>query len=54
MVFPHWIEAISTIVDEIATQKRAKNTRLFSQSSVIARPSADGFPALDRSNLHHR
>jgi hypothetical protein len=24
VVFPHWVEAISTIVDEIATQKRPK------------------------------
>jgi hypothetical protein len=24
MVFPHWVEAISTIVDKIATQKRPK------------------------------
>jgi hypothetical protein len=31
VVFPHWVEAISTIVDEIATQKRVKDTRFFSQ-----------------------
>jgi hypothetical protein len=29
--FPNWVEAISIIVDEIATQKRAKNTRFYSQ-----------------------
>jgi hypothetical protein len=29
--FPHWVEAISIIVDEIATQKRAKKTRFCSQ-----------------------
>jgi hypothetical protein len=29
--FPYWVEAIYIIVDEIATQKRAKNTRYCSQ-----------------------
>jgi hypothetical protein len=53
VVSSHWVEAISIIAGKIATQKRAKNTRLFSQSSVIARPSAGGFLALGRSNLHH-
>jgi hypothetical protein len=27
----HWVEAIFTILDEIARQKREKNTRFFSQ-----------------------
>jgi hypothetical protein len=30
-VFPHWVEAIFTIVDEIATQKRKKTSRFCSQ-----------------------
>jgi hypothetical protein len=30
VVFRHWVAAISTIVDEIATQKRGKNLRFCS------------------------
>jgi hypothetical protein len=29
VVFPHWVEAISTLVDEIAMQKQAKNTNFY-------------------------
>jgi hypothetical protein len=35
VVFPHWVEAISTIAPEIATQKRAKNTRFVRNNNCL-------------------
>jgi hypothetical protein len=35
VVFPHWVEAIFTIVDKIATQKRAKPSRFARIDSYL-------------------